>query len=73
MLKNLPSMKETWVQSLGREDPMEYLVYIFKWGCMAYSYYCDINIFNRYYPWVRKIPLRRKWKANPVSLPGKFH
>ena len=33
MLKNLPAMKETWVQSLGREDPQEYLVYIFKWEC----------------------------------------
>ena len=23
MVKNLPVMKETWVQSLGREDPLE--------------------------------------------------
>ena len=23
MVKNLPAMKETWVQSLGREDPLE--------------------------------------------------
>ena len=23
MLKNLPAMWETWVQSLGREDPLE--------------------------------------------------
>ena len=23
MLKRLPAMRETWVQSLGREDPME--------------------------------------------------
>ena len=23
MVKNLPTMKETWVQSLGREDPLE--------------------------------------------------
>ena len=23
MLKNLPTMLETWVQSLGREDPLE--------------------------------------------------
>ena len=43
MLKNLPAMKETWVQFLGREDPLEYLVYIFKWECMAYSSYCDTN------------------------------
>ena len=23
MLKNLPAMQETWVQSLGRQDPLE--------------------------------------------------
>ena len=23
MVKNLPAMGETWVQSLGREDPLE--------------------------------------------------
>ena len=23
MLKNLPSMQETWVQSLGQEDPLK--------------------------------------------------
>ena len=23
LLKNLPAMQETWVQSLGREDPLE--------------------------------------------------
>ena len=23
MAKNLPTMQETWVQSLGREDPLE--------------------------------------------------
>ena len=23
MIKNLPAMRETWVQSLGREDPLE--------------------------------------------------
>ena len=23
MVKNLPTMQETWVQSLGREDPLE--------------------------------------------------
>ena len=23
MVKNLPAMQETWVQSLGQEDPLE--------------------------------------------------
>ena len=24
-------------------------------------------------PWVRKIPWKRKWKPNPVFLPGEYH
>ena len=27
----------------------------------------------RFYPWVGKIPWRRKWRATPVFLPGKSH
>ena len=26
-----------------------------------------------FYPWVEKIPLRRKWQHTPRFLPGKFH
>ena len=26
-----------------------------------------------FYPWVKKIPWRRKWQPIPVFLPGKFH
>jgi len=26
-----------------------------------------------FYPWVRKIPWRRKWQPTPVFLPRKFH
>ena len=26
-----------------------------------------------FYPWVRKIPWRRKWQPTPVFLPGEFH
>ena len=26
-----------------------------------------------FYPWVRKIPLRRKWQLIPVFLPGESH
>ena len=28
---------------------------------------------HRLYPWVRKIPWRRRWQAAPVLLPGKSH
>ena len=31
---------------------------------------CRTPGFN---PWIRKIPLRRKWQPTPVSFPGKFH
>jgi len=27
---------------------------------------------DRFNPWVRKIPWRRKWKPTPVFLPVKF-
>ena len=27
----------------------------------------------RFDPWVRKIPLRRKWQPTPVFLPGESH
>jgi len=26
-----------------------------------------------FYPWVRKIPWRRKWQPTPVFFPGKSH
>ena len=26
-----------------------------------------------FYPWVRKIPWRRKWQPTPIFLPGKSH
>jgi len=28
---------------------------------------------DRFYPWVGKIPWRRKWQPAPVVLPGKSH
>jgi len=28
---------------------------------------------HRFYPWVGKIPWRRKWQTTPVFLPGKSH
>ena len=34
---------------------------------------CRIHKRHRCYPWVRKIPWRRKWQPTPVSLPGESH
>ena len=28
---------------------------------------------DRFHPWVRKLPWRRKWKPTSVFLPEKFH
>ena len=40
MVKNLPTVKETWVQSLGQEDPMEKgmaVVFVLKNTCYYYD------------------------------------
>ena len=31
------------------------------------------NTGERFCPWIRKIPWRRKWQPTPVFLPGKSH
>jgi len=31
------------------------------------------NAGDRFDPWVRKMPWRRKWQPPPVLLPGKSH
>ena len=31
------------------------------------------NAGDRFDPWVRKLPWRRKWQPTPVFLPGKSH
>ena len=65
VVMNLPAMQETWVQSLGREDPLEKeivtdLLYGLPWWLRGYSVcpQCGRLGFN---PWVGKIPWRRKW------------
>ena len=34
---------------------------------------CRRHRRQRFSPWVRKIPWRRKWQPTPVFLPGKSH
>ena len=31
------------------------------------------NAGDSFYPWVRKIPWRKKWRSTPVFLPGKYY
>ena len=69
MVKNLPAMKETWVRSLGWEDPLEE-------GMASYSSNLMENSMDRgawqatvhrvtkgqthgFNPWVREILMRR--------------
>ena len=34
LVKNLPAMRETWVRSLGWEDPLENSIGLYSpWGC----------------------------------------
>jgi len=42
MVKNLPAMQETWVQSLGQEDPLEK-------GVATYS-----SILDWRFPWTEE-------------------
>ena len=44
LVKNLPAMQETWVRSLGWEDPLEK-------GTATYSSCLAWRLYN---PWVRK-------------------
>ena len=34
---------------------------------------CRRHKRRRFYPWLGKIPWRRKWQPSPVFLPGKSH
>ena len=34
---------------------------------------CNADSIPGFYPWVRKIPWKRKWQPTPVLFHGKFH
>ena len=74
LVKNLPAIRETWVQSLVWEDPLvkgkATHSSILAWTIPFNFVQCGRPGFN---PWVGKIPWRRKWQPTPVSLPGKSH
>ena len=53
---------------------------IYIWKCVSrwlsgkeLTCQCTSRKRCRFDPWVRKIPLRRKWQPTPVFLPGKSH
>ena len=37
------------------------------------TYHCRRHRRCEFYPWVRKIPWKRKWQPSPVFLPGESH
>ena len=48
LVKNLPAMRETWLQSLGREDPLEK-------GMVTYTpVFPPGELHGLYSPWGRK-------------------
>ena len=47
-------------------------VSIFPGGSEGKASACNTGDLGLY-PWVRKIPWRRKWQPTPVLLPGKSH
>jgi len=65
MVKNLPAMQETWVQSLGPEDPLEKGVAThtcpFFHGQRILGGLQSMDHSRRpgFYPWVGKIPLEK--------------
>ena len=81
MVKHLPAMQETWVQSLGWDDPLEEEMAIHSstldwkipWteepgGLQSMGSLRDRHDFTfTFMHW------RRKWQPTPVLLPGKFH
>ena len=43
-----------------------------EWLSGIIECYCRKHQRHGFYPWIRKIPLRRKWQPTPVFLPGKI-
>ena len=54
MVKNLPAMKETWVQSLGQEDPLEK-------GMATHSISCLENSLERGAWWATDHGVAKSW------------
>ena len=74
LVKNLPEMRETWVRSLGWEDPLEkgkathssILAWRIPWtihGAADSDTTERLSLFT-FMHW------RRKWQPTPVFLPG---
>ena len=67
LVKNLPSMQETWVWSLGWECPLE------KGKGIPTPVFWPGEFHGLYSPLGCKKKCKRKWQLTPVFLPGKSH
>ena len=81
IVKNLPTMQETWVRSLGRSlgagngNPLQYYVLcgLPRWlSGKESACQCRRRRKSRFNPCVEKIPWSRKWQPSPAFLPEKF-
>ena len=83
ILKNLPAMQETWVQSLGWEDPLEKGMATHSsilawenpmdrgaWQGLTWQQLTDTHTGDRDYS---ASSYRRQWHPTPVLLPGEPH
>ena len=52
MVKNLPAMPDTWVQSLGQEDPLEKGMATYS-SILAWKFHGQGSLMD-YSPWGRK-------------------
>ena len=78
MVENLPAMKETWVRTLGQEDPLEEgmathsSILGLPCGSAGKESACKCGRPG-FDPWVGKIPWRREQLPTPIFWPGEFH
>ena len=63
-----------WVQEICLFWFLLWIQWLLRWHRGKESaYWCRRCQKHRFYPWVGKIPWRRKWQPSPVFLPGKSH
>ena len=78
MVKNPSATRETQVQLLDQEDPLEKGTATHSstlgllWGLRQSRIHLQFGRLG-FDPWVGKIPWRRAWQPTPVFLPGESH
>ena len=77
-VKRLSTMRETRVQSLDREDPLEKGIGYpleYSWASLVAQLIKNPPAMGgpEFHPWVGKIPWRRERLPTPLFWPGEFH